>query len=212
MSTVHEVIAARHVGAEVLGLSLVTNLAAGLGDDAPRPRRRARRRAGGGRVPWATSSRRSSPACDRAGRTRRRPPRPGARPGGTRTPTRAPRPRSTPCSRPTTSTGCAERFDHRLQFGTAGLRGALGAGPNRMNRALVRRATAGRGGLAARSRASTGRWWWAATPATAAPTSPHDTAAVLAGAGFPVRVLPRPAAHAGHRLRHPPRAAPSPGS
>ena len=34
MSTVHEVIAARHVGAEVLGLSLVTNLAAGLGADA----------------------------------------------------------------------------------------------------------------------------------------------------------------------------------
>ena len=33
MSTVHEVIAARHVGAEVLGLSLVTNLAAGLGAD-----------------------------------------------------------------------------------------------------------------------------------------------------------------------------------
>jgi len=31
MSTVHEVIAARHVGAEVLALSLVTNLAAGLG-------------------------------------------------------------------------------------------------------------------------------------------------------------------------------------
>ncbi len=33
MSTVHEVVAARHVGAEVLGISLVTNLAAGLGDD-----------------------------------------------------------------------------------------------------------------------------------------------------------------------------------
>jgi purine-nucleoside phosphorylase len=32
MSTVHEVIAARHVGAEVLGLSLVTNLAAGLSE------------------------------------------------------------------------------------------------------------------------------------------------------------------------------------
>lgn len=31
MSTVHETIAARHAGAEVLGLSLVTNLAAGLG-------------------------------------------------------------------------------------------------------------------------------------------------------------------------------------
>ena len=34
MSTVHEVIAARHLGAEVLGLSLVTNLAAGLGGEA----------------------------------------------------------------------------------------------------------------------------------------------------------------------------------
>ncbi len=39
--------------------------------------------------------------------------------------------------------GLAERFGARLQFGTAGLRGALGAGPNRMNRALVRRAAAG---------------------------------------------------------------------
>ncbi len=33
MSTVHEVIAARHAGAEVLALSLVTNLAAGLGGE-----------------------------------------------------------------------------------------------------------------------------------------------------------------------------------
>ncbi|EFQ83791.1 phosphoglucomutase/phosphomannomutase, alpha/beta/alpha domain II [Aeromicrobium marinum DSM 15272] len=37
----------------------------------------------------------------------------------------------------------ADRFDGRLQFGTAGLRGALGAGPRRMNRVVVAQAAAG---------------------------------------------------------------------
>ncbi len=36
-----------------------------------------------------------------------------------------------------------DRFSGRLQFGTAGLRGALGAGPNRMNRVIVGQAAAG---------------------------------------------------------------------
>jgi phosphomannomutase len=37
----------------------------------------------------------------------------------------------------------AERFAGRLQFGTAGLRGELGAGPLRMNRVIVQRAATG---------------------------------------------------------------------
>ena len=36
-----------------------------------------------------------------------------------------------------------ERFATRLAFGTAGLRGELGAGPSRMNRVLVAQAAAG---------------------------------------------------------------------
>ena len=37
----------------------------------------------------------------------------------------------------------ADRFAGMLEFGTAGLRGAMGAGPNRMNRSVVIRAAAG---------------------------------------------------------------------
>ena len=46
----------------------------------------------------------------------------------------------------TALTDLADRFAGRLEFGTAGLRGAVGAGPNRMNRAVV---TATAAGLAA---------------------------------------------------------------
>jgi phosphomannomutase len=40
-------------------------------------------------------------------------------------------------------TDLADRFAASLEFGTAGLRGVIGAGPNRMNRAVVIRTTAG---------------------------------------------------------------------
>ncbi len=42
-----------------------------------------------------------------------------------------------------TATDLADRFAGSLEFGTAGLRGVLGAGPNRMNRAVVLRTTWG---------------------------------------------------------------------
>src|SRR5579885_502752 len=41
------------------------------------------------------------------------------------------------------ATDLADRFAATLEFGTAGLRGVIGAGPNRMNRAVVARATWG---------------------------------------------------------------------
>lgn len=86
--------------------------------------------------------------------------------------------------------GLADRFDQRLEFGTAGLRGAEGAGPNRMNQALVRWATAGLarwlgGNGNAGRRVIVGRDARHGSAAMAA-----DAAAVLAGAGFQAQVFP----------------------
>ena len=49
----------------------------------------------------------------------------------------------TPQARDAALVDLADRFRGMLEFGTAGLRGAIGGGPNRMNRAVVIRAAAG---------------------------------------------------------------------
>ena len=88
----------------------------------------------------------------------------------------------------------ADRFDGNLEFGTAGLRGELGAGSNRMNRVVVSRAAAG---LAAYLEEEEG------APRDASVVIGYDarhnsdvfardTAEVMTGAGLRALVLPRP--------------------
>jgi phosphomannomutase len=86
----------------------------------------------------------------------------------------------------------ADRFAGTLQFGTAGLRGAIGAGPNRMNRAVVQAATAGlvrwlreRRPTAAEAGVVVG---WDARHRSA--QFAGQVAAVLTGAGIHVHMLP----------------------
>ncbi|MFG2475139.1 phospho-sugar mutase [Streptomyces fagopyri] len=84
------------------------------------------------------------------------------------------------------------RFSGTLQFGTAGLRGELGAGPMRMNRAVVIRAAAG---LAAYLKANGGTGGLVVIGYDARHKSAdfaRDTAAVMTGAGLRAAVLPRP--------------------
>ena len=89
------------------------------------------------------------------------------------------------------ATDLADRFDGTLEFGTAGLRGAVGAGPNRMNRAVVTRAAAG---LAAYllEQGATGPIVVGYDARHRSDDFARDTAEVMTGAGFKVWVLPRP--------------------
>ncbi|MDJ0350931.1 phospho-sugar mutase [Cryobacterium sp. PH29-G1] len=85
------------------------------------------------------------------------------------------------------------RFDTRLAFGTAGLRGEISAGPNRMNRVLVSQSAAG---------LATYLWRHAVTGVTPSVVIGYDgrknshvfatdTAAIMAGAGVRAILLPR---------------------
>jgi len=82
------------------------------------------------------------------------------------------------------------RFDGRLEFGTAGLRGELGAGPTRMNRVLVTQAAAGLAAYLLSKEPSPsivigydGR--------TNSEVFARDTAVIMAGAGVHTTLLPR---------------------
>lgn len=82
-----------------------------------------------------------------------------------------------------------DRFAARLEFGTAGLRGELGAGPNRMNRVVVMRAAAGIAAwLGTRRRHVVIGYDARHRSADFA----RDSAAVLTGAGHRVSLLPGP--------------------
>ncbi|MFF2370016.1 phospho-sugar mutase [Agromyces sp. NPDC058110] len=90
------------------------------------------------------------------------------------------------------SADLADRFDQRLAFGTAGLRGEIAAGPNRMNRVLVSQAAAGLGAFLLERAPGT-------TPSVVigydgrrnSAVFARDSAEILAGAGIRAILLPR---------------------
>jgi phosphomannomutase len=103
---------------------------------------------------------------------------------------------------PDAVTELIDRFGGRLEFGTAGLRGAVAAGPNRMNRAVVRAATAAlaarllRGDPTAAGSASAGSGAAQAGVVIGCDARhrsedfANEAARVLAGAGIRVHLLP----------------------
>ena len=86
----------------------------------------------------------------------------------------------------------ADRFDGTLEFGTAGLRGALGAGPNRMNRVVVTRAAAGLASYLRREGHDGGTVVVGYDARHGSDVFARDTAEVMTGAGLRAVVLPRP--------------------
>ncbi|WP_018381949.1 phospho-sugar mutase [Wenjunlia vitaminophila] len=89
----------------------------------------------------------------------------------------------------------ADRFAGTLQFGTAGLRGELGAGPNRMNRVVVIRAAAGLAAYLRQRAEPAGEPGLVVVGYDARHRSAEfarDTVAVMVGAGLRAALLPRP--------------------
>ncbi|GAP50758.1 phospho-sugar mutase [Streptomyces azureus] len=89
-------------------------------------------------------------------------------------------------------TELAARFSGTLQFGTAGLRGELGAGPMRMNSSVVIRAAAGLAAYLKKQGHQDGLVVIGYDARHKSADFARDTAAVMTGAGLRAAVLPRP--------------------
>jgi phosphomannomutase len=86
----------------------------------------------------------------------------------------------------------ADAFSGRLAFGTAGLRGRLGPGPNRMNRVVVGQAAAGLATYLLDTGAAGGAVLIGHDARHGSAEFARDTAEILAGAGFPALLAPGP--------------------
>ncbi|MEU7165694.1 phospho-sugar mutase [Streptomyces morookaense] len=84
------------------------------------------------------------------------------------------------------------RFAGTLQFGTAGLRGELGAGPMRMNRSVVIRAAAGLAAYLKKQGHANGTVVVGYDARYKSADFARDTAAVMVGAGLKAVIMPRP--------------------
>ena len=86
----------------------------------------------------------------------------------------------------------ADCFTGRLQFGTAGLRGKLGPGPNRMNRVVVMQAAAGLAHYINRHHPHEASIVIGYDARHNSDVFARDTAAIMQGAGINALVLPKP--------------------
>src|SRR4051812_46598342 len=86
----------------------------------------------------------------------------------------------------------ADRFAGTLEFGTAGLRGELGAGPMRMNRVVVTRAAAGLAAYLKKHGSTDGLVVIGYDARHKSEDFARDTAAVMTGARLKAALLPPP--------------------
>ncbi|KAJ8144275.1 hypothetical protein OY671_002611 [Metschnikowia pulcherrima] len=183
MSTTLEAIAARHCGSEVLGVSLVTNLAAGI---SPTPLSHAEvieaGQAAGPRISALSADIAKSVDQDESRRSLELVDSPDPRKHDVRVRALA---------------DSQDRFSGPLEFGTAGSRGRMEAGPHRMNRAVVIRAAAGSGAYSLDTLGPAGAGGAARPRVVVGFDARHrsrtfavDSAAVLTAAGLDVLVSP----------------------